>query len=516
MSGLLGPMNLNNGDKMIYSAIEQLIAYSLKRELIQREDEVYCRNALLDALRLDSFEKGDVCTDKALEDILNELVDYAADNQIIGDSPAQRDAFSTRLMGLVTPAPSEVQRIFREKYSLSPQDATDWFYSFCQNCDYIRSYRTQRDLRFKAETDYGELDITINLSKPEKDPRDIAVAKSRKTGGYPACLLCMENEGYAGNIAHPARQNLRIIPLEIAGEQWGFQYSPYVYYNEHCIVLNSEHLPIVIDENVFKKLFTFVDQFPHYFVGSNADLPIVGGSILAHEHFQGGNYVFAMDNAPIKREICFDGFADVHAGIVRWPMSVIRLEGKDTIRLCQLGAKILSAWRAYSDESVGLLAKTKDELHNTITPIARKRGALYRLDLVLRNNRTSEEYPLGIFHPHEDKHNIKKENIGLIEVMGLAVLPARLQTEMEQLKTIVLSGGDLRADELTAKHAHWFEAFKGSYGEITQENIEGILHREIGKTFAAVLSDAGVFKDDASGEAAFSRFIHVAGASFKE
>lgn len=498
---------------MIYSALDQLISYALKNELIWQEDEIFCRNALLDALHLDEYEPCAGFAEKSLEEILCGLLDYAAEKDIIANTPASHDAFSTKLMGILTPPPSAVQQIFREKYALAPKCATDWFYRFCRNCDYIRSYRIERDLRFKAATDYGELDITINLSKPEKDPRDIAAAKNRRANGYPACLLCCENEGYAGNAGHPARQNLRIIPIDIAGEKWGFQYSPYVYYNEHCIVLNRRHVPMAVDENIFNKLFSFVEQFPHYFIGSNADLPIVGGSILIHEHFQGGNYWFAMDAAPVKRKIFFEGFTDVRAGIVKWPMSVIRLEGEKRDSLCELGARILSAWRAYSDESAGVLAESKREPHNTITPIARIIDGRYRLDLVLRNNRTTAEFPLGIFHPHADKHNIKKENIGLIEVMGLAVLPARLESEMALLKKTVLAGGDLRGNELTAKHASWYEAFKENYNEISDTNIEEILRDEIGKTFAAVLNDSGVFKDDQKGGEAFARFVKAAGGT---
>ena len=496
---------------MIYSALDQLIAYASKNELIQKENEGFIRNVLLDLLQLDEYEPCLNFSEKNLEDILGELSDYAAERGTITNTPASREAFSTRLMGILTPQPSVVQQTFREKYACAPECATDWFYTFCQNCDYIRSYRMARDLRFKTASDYGKLDITINLSKPEKDPRDIAAEKSRKESGYPACLLCYENEGYAGKLGHPARQNLRIIPVNIAGEKWGFQYSPYVYYNEHCIVLNHRHVPMVIDENIFNKLFSFVEQFPHFFVGSNADLPIVGGSILMHEHFQGGNYWFAMDAAPIKLNIRFDGFKDVCAGILKWPMSVIRLEGESRNRLCELGARILSVWRTYSDETVGVLAESKGARHNTITPIVRIIDGQFRLDIVLRNNRTTAEFPFGVFHPHADKHNIKKENIGLIEVMGLAVLPARLESEMALLKKTVLTGGDLRSSALTAKHASWFEAFKENYEEISEANIEDILRCEIGKTFAAVLTDSGVFKDDRKGEEAFAGFVQAVG-----
>ncbi len=496
---------------MVNAYIDALLEYSQGCGLIEDCDINFCRNRLMEALGLEGYQKGSPITAK-LEDILNALAEYAAEQGIIPDSSASRDLFTTKLMGTVTPRPSEVQRVFEEKYKRDPKEATNWFYKLCQDSDYIRRYRVSKDLRWKTDTEFGELDITINLSKPEKDPRDIAAAKSRPMTGYPLCLLCAENEGYAGHISHPARQNLRILPVEIVGNDWGWQYSPYVYYNEHCIVLNRSHVPMVIDRTVFGKLMSFVKKFPHYFVGSNADLPIVGGSILSHEHFQGGCYEFAMAKAPSEKKLKFEGFEDIDGAIVKWPMSVIRLSGIDKERLTALCDKILVAWRGYSDESVDVFAHTDATPHNTVTPIARMRDGRFEIDIVLRNNRTTEQYPMGLFHPHEDKHNIKKENIGLIEVMGLAVLPSRLRAEMEQLKQIIISGGSLRDNELTAKHAAWYEGWRNRHGELNYENIDGIVKEEIGRTFGDVLKDAGVFKRDEKGQAAFLRFIRSIGA----
>lgn len=495
---------------MIYGYIDALLAYALDKELIEKADVTFCRNGLLEVLGLESYES-EASVKAELEEILNALADYAVQQGRISDSVASCDLFTTKLMGVLTPRPSEVQRIFGEKYARDPKAATDWFYKLCRDSDYIRRYRVSKDLRWKTETEFGELDITINLSKPEKDPRDIAAAKARPMTGYPRCLLCSENEGYAGHISHPARQNLRILPVKIAGGDWGWQYSPYVYYNEHCIVLNREHVPMVIDRAVFPKLMSFVKQFPHYFVGSNADLPIVGGSILSHEHFQGGCYEFAMAKAPVETKVVFQGFEDIDGGIVKWAMSVIRLSGTNEERLTELCDKILTAWRGYSDESVNVFAQTDGVPHNTITPIARMRDGRFEIDLVLRNNLTTEEFPMGVFHPHEDKHNIKKENIGLIEVMGLAVLPSRLKAEMEELKKTVVSGGDLRLSDATAKHAEWFETWKDSHGTLSADNIDAVVSEEIGRTFSAVLEDAGVFKRDEQGRAAFIRFAQSVG-----
>ncbi|MCI7215243.1 MAG: UDP-glucose--hexose-1-phosphate uridylyltransferase, partial [Dysosmobacter sp.] len=422
------------------------------------------------------------------------------------DDTTNRDLFDTELMGRLTPRPSQVISEFRRRYQADPKDATDWFYRFSQDTDYIRRYRIARDVKWKAATPYGELDITINLSKPEKDPKAIAAAKAAPQTSYPKCQLCRENEGYAGRLNHPARQNHRIIPITINQEDWFLQYSPYVYYNEHCIVLNGHHTPMKIDKATFRKLLDFVKQFPHYFVGSNADLPIVGGSILSHDHFQGGCYTFAMEKAPIERPIAFRGFEDVEAGIVKWPMSVIRLRCGDDQRLVELADRILTAWRSYTDEAAFVFAETDGEPHNTITPIARMRDGKFELDLVLRNNITTEEYPLGVYHPHQELHHIKKENIGLIEVMGLAVLPARLKAELNGVARALARGKDLRADETLAKHADWTEELKARY-TFTEENAEEILRREVGVVFATVLEHAGVYKCTPEGREAFLRFV---------
>ena len=494
---------------MISTAIQQLVNYGLDTGLILPDDEIYIRNQLLMTMQLDSFTEpeGDICyTD--LESILKTLVDDAVARGVCEDNSTARDLFDTKLMGVLTPRPSIVRANFEERYeSEGPQAATDWFYEFSQDTDYIRRYRIKRDVKWVTKTPYGDLDITINLSKPEKDPKAIAAAKLAPQSAYPKCQLCVENEGYAGRMNHPARENHRIIPLTINGSAWNLQYSPYVYYNEHCIVFNGKHVPMKIDRSTFRKLLDFVVQFPHYFVGSNADLPIVGGSILSHDHFQGGHYTFAMERAPIEKTVSFPGFDDVTAGIVKWPMSVIRLRCADDNRLVDLAEKILAAWRAYSDPDAGIYAETGGEPHNTITPIARKRDGQYELDLVLRNNLTTEEYPLGVFHPHQELHHIKKENIGLIEVMGLAVLPSRLKGELAQLAQVLVSGGDLRADEAIAKHADWAEELKTRY-TFTAENVMDILHTEVGHVFARVLEDAGVYKCTSEGREAFQRFIN--------
>ncbi len=437
------------------------------------------------------------------------MMDYAYEQGIMKEnSVGYRDLFDTKIMSILVPRPGEVIKKFKELYERSPKEATDYYYKMSQDTDYIRRYRIKKDRKWAAATEYGDLDITINLSKPEKDPKAIAAAKNAKQSGYPKCQLCMENEGYAGRLDHPARQNHRIIPVTIQNHKWGFQYSPYVYYNEHCIVFNSQHIPMKIEHDTFCKLFDFVKQFPHYFVGSNADLPIVGGSILSHDHFQGGRYEFAMAKAPIEKEFAATGFEDVKAGIVKWPMSVIRISGKETERLIALADKILEAWREYTDEDAFIYAYTDGEPHNTITPIARKRGEEYELDLVLRNNITTEEHPLGVYHPHAKLHHIKKENIGLIEVMGLAVLPARLKGEMEQLEKAILSGADIRKDEALEKHADWVEEFLPKYTDISQDNITAVIQKEIGLVFTQVLEDAGVYKRTQEGQKAFERFIN--------
>ena len=490
---------------MVNTYLASLVRYGLDTGLIEPCDETYITNRLLEILQLDSYENA-VPQDLPLEEILKGLLDYAVAGGICPDDTTNRDLFDTKLMGVLTPMPREVRAKFDALYQLDPKKATDWYYAFSQNTDYIRRYRIKKDLRWKTKTAYGDLDITINLSKPEKDPKAIAAAKTAPQLGYPKCLLCTENEGYAGRVNHPARQNHRIIPLTIGGGNWYLQYSPYVYYNEHCIVFNGAHTPMVINKAAFSKLLDFVTLFPHYFVGSNADLPIVGGSILSHEHFQGGHYTFPMEIAAVEQELTFAGFEDVRAGIVNWPMSVIRLNAEEKDRLIELADRILTAWRGYTDEAAFIFART-DAPHNTVTPIARRRGEAYELDLVLRNNITTKEHPLGVFHPHAELHHIKKENIGLIEVMGLAVLPARLKTELAALAAAILSGSTLTGE--LEKHADWVAALQNKY-TFTKENITEILQEEVGQVFANVLEHAGVFKRDASGKAAFLRFVeHV-------
>ena len=491
---------------MCYQAIEDLLGYALRTGLIEECDRTWAANRLLQTLGLESWEPPQTVRERPLEDILKELLDNAAARGVIQNDITSRDLFDTELMGILTPRPSQVIQSFREKYRQSPEAATDWFYLFCQDTDYIRRYRVARDRKWKAATPYGELDITINLSKPEKDPKAIAAAKAAPQTSYPKCQLCRENEGYAGRLNHPARQNHRIVPITINQEDWFLQYSPYVYYNEHCIVLNGRHTPMKIDKATFRKLLDFIKQFPHYFVGSNADLPIVGGSILSHDHFQGGCYTFAMERAPIEQTVAFREFPDVEAGIVKWPMSVIRLRCVDDRRLVELADHILAAWRGYTDEAAFVFAETDGEPHNTITPIARMREGQFELDLVLRNNITTEEYPLGVYHPHQELHHIKKENIGLIEVMGLAVLPARLKDELDGVARALVRGDDLRADEALAKHADWAEELKSRH-VFTAENAEELLRQEVGAVFAQVLEHAGVFKCTPEGRETFLRFI---------
>ena len=493
-------------NQTISNAIRALVDYAVERKLCQEDDRVYLTNRLLDAMDEDSYEPTDEAVSGDLEVILGTLLDAAVEKSLIEDNTTARDLFDTSLMGIVTPMPHEVREKFRRAYEQSPEAATDYYYQLSQDSDYIRRYRIKKDMRWTYESDYGTLDITINLSKPEKDPRAIAAAKSAPQSGYPKCQLCPENEGYRGRMNHPARQNHRIIPLTVAGEDWCFQYSPYVYYNEHCIVFNRQHVPMVINRGAFRKLLDFVTVMPHYFVGSNADLPIVGGSILSHEHFQGGRYAFAMERAEVETPLEFRGYGDVTAGIVRWPMSVIRLRGADPERLCDLADRILTTWRGYTDEAAFLFAETDGTPHNTITPIARRRGEDYELDLVLRNNITTPEHPLGYFHPHSDKHHIKKENIGLIEVMGLAVLPSRLKGELYGLRDAILNGDDLRADPVLEKHADWVDQLKKKY-TFNQDNTLEILLQETGRVFAQVLEDAGVYRRTTEGKAAFLRFV---------
>ena len=499
---------------MITENIATLVNYGIAAGLVDEADRIYTTNRLLELFELEEYDEpaGEAVNDPStfdLEKLLGEMLEYALEiGLLIDDSVVYRDLFDTKIMGILMPRPSEVISKFKKLYDeKGAKAATDWYYAFSQNTDYIRRYRIARDMKWKADTAYGEMDITINLSKPEKDPKAIAAAKNAKQSGYPKCQLCMENEGYSGRVNHPARQNHRIIPIEIQGNKWGFQYSPYVYYNEHCIVFNSKHIPMKIEHNTFVKLFNFVEQYPHYFVGSNADLPIVGGSILSHDHFQGGNYEFAMAKAPVEKEFCVKGFDDVKAGIVKWPMSVIRLSHKDYNRIVELADVILEKWRGYTDEAAFIFANTDGEPHNTITPIARKRGENYELDLVLRNNITTEEHPLGVYHPHAELHHIKKENIGLIEVMGLAVLPSRLKTELEQLADAILAKEDIRQNEVLEKHADWVEEFLPKYDSISKDNVMDIIKKEVGIVFEKVLEHAGVYKRNEEGMEAFQRFI---------
>ena len=496
--------------------IKKLTAYGLQTGLIEKEDKIYTINRLLELFELDELENEDEevsMETEELEETLGRMMDYAVEKGIMKeDGIVYRDLFDTKIMSMLVSRPSEVIRRFWDFYGESPEKATDFYYKFSQDTDYIRRYRISKDQKWTADTKYGELDITINLSKPEKDPKAIAAAKNAKQGGYPKCLLCVENEGYAGRVNHPARQNHRVIPVEINGSKWGFQYSPYVYYNEHCIVFNSEHIPMKIEHDTFCKLFDFVKQFPHYFVGSNADLPIVGGSILSHDHFQGGHYEFAMAKAEVEKAFTVKGFEDVEAGIVKWPMSVIRIASEDSGRLVALADKILEKWRGYTDEDAFIYAYTDGEPHNTITPIARKRKDKYELDLVLRNNITTEEHPLGVYHPHAKLHHIKKENIGLIEVMGLAVQPARLKGEMDKLADAILAGKDIRKDEMLEKHADWVDEFLPKYepeSRADKDEIMRMLHKEVGYVFMQVLEDSGVYKRTEEGRAAFERFLNV-------
>ena len=494
---------------MIDEAVDKLACYAQRTGLVDPCERIWAVNAILEALKLDSYTQptGSPEGEIDLPAVLEELMDDAHARGVLPeDSVVYRDLFDTMLMGRLTPRPAQVIERFRALYAESPERATDWYYRFSQDTNYIRRDRIAKDVKWVAPTEYGELDITINLSKPEKDPKAIAAARNLPASAYPRCQLCAENEGYAGRVNHPARGNHRMIPITINGSPWFLQYSPYVYYNEHCICLNREHVPMRIDRACFAKMLDFVRQFPHYFVGSNADLPIVGGSILAHDHFQGGHYTFAMEKAPVETQVCIRGYEDVETGIVKWPMSVLRLSHEDPARLVDVADRILKSWRVYSDEAVFLFAETEGEPHNTITPIARRRGSRYELDLVLRNNITTPEHPLGVYHPHAELHHIKKENIGLIEVMGLAVLPARLKEELSVLAEALAEGADLRADARTAKHADWAEAFRGKY-DITAENALDIVKKETGLVFAQVLEHAGVYKRTAEGRAAFLRFV---------
>lgn len=495
---------------MLNESISRLVQYGIETGLLPECEKIYATNLLLDLFHEDSYEEPEEKAENIdLESVLKELLDEAVNRGLIEDSIGYRDLFDTKMMNCLVPRPAQVQKEFWDAYEKSPEAATEYFYKLSQDSDYIRRYRVKKDKKWTVESPYGTIDITINLSKPEKDPKAIAAAKNAKNNAYPKCQLCMENEGYAGRLDHPARENHRIIPITINESKWGFQYSPYVYYNEHCIVFNGEHTPMKIDRAAFTKLFDFVKQFPHYFLGSNADLPIVGGSILSHDHFQGGHYTFAMAKAPIEKKVTIPGYEDVEAGIVKWPLSVLRIRHQDEKRLVDLADHVLKAWRGYTDEAAFIFAETDGEPHNTITPIARMKDGMYELDLTLRNNITTEEHPLGVYHPHAQYHHIKKENIGLIEVMGLAVLPARLKDEIELLKKYILEGKDIRSNEKIEKHADWVEKFLPEYEEINADNIEEILQQEIGKVFVHVLEDAGVYKCTEEGREAFMRFIQT-------
>ena len=501
--------------KMISEAVRDLVQYGLDTGLLDEEDRYYARNQILRLLGLTEYEEPEEPEKKrSLEDILETLLDYAAENGLLEhDSVTYRDLFDTKLMNCLMPRPSEVSKRFRELYEADPEAATRYFYKLSQDSDYIRRYRVCKDMKWVADTEYGALDVTVNLSKPEKDPRAIAAAKLAKQSGYPKCLLCVENVGYAGRADHPARDNHRIISLTMGREEFGFQYSPYVYYNEHCIVFNQKHVPMKINRSTFVKLFDFVKQFPHYFLGSNADLPIVGGSILTHDHFQGGCYEFAMAKAPVEKELEFKGFEDVKAGIVKWPMSVIRLNGTDSGRIVDLADKILKAWRGYTDEAAFIFAETDGEPHNTITPIARMRDGRFEMDLVLRNNITTKEHPLGVYHPHEKLHHIKKENIGLIEVMGLAILPSRLAQQSEAIAAVLCGQTDAKACRAAApEHADWLDLLVKKYGTaLSPEQAQDAVKREIGAKFETCLEHAGVFKLTPDGLAAFDRFLAALG-----
>ena len=493
---------------MLYENIKKLVEYGIQTGLTPECERIYTTNLLLELFQEDSYE--DVEIDRSsieLETVLEGLLDEAVKRGIIEDSIGFRDLFDTKIMNCLVPRPAQVQKTFAEKYEESPETATEYFYKLSQDSNYIRRYRVKKDMKWKVDSPYGEIDITINLSKPEKDPKAIAAARTLAASNYPRCMLCAENMGYAGRLDYPARQNHRIVPVQINGAAWYLQYSPYVYYNEHCIVFNGQHVPMKIDKAAFRKLFDFVKLFPHYFLGSNADLPIVGGSILSHDHFQGGNYTFAMAKADIIKEFSVDGFDDVKCGIVKWPLSVIRLQSEDSDRIIELADHILKTWRGYTDEDAFIYAETDGTPHNTITPIARFKDGMFELDLALRNNITTEEHPLGVYHPHEELHHIKKENIGLIEVMGLAVLPSRLKGEMNLLAEYILEGKDIRENEAIEKHAHWAYGFLANYDDVNKDNVMDIIQAEIGKVFVKVLEDAGVYKCTPDGLEAFLRFV---------
>ena len=489
--------------------INRLLNFAVQNGLITEDDMYYSANLLLDVLKAQEFtmvkveEKLPTATP-----ILENMLDYMAEKEMFVNTVTQRDLYDTALMNCVMPRPSEVIAKFKADYAVSPEKATENYFALSTASNYIRKDRIDKNVAWKTATEYGDLDITINLSKPEKDPRDIAAAKLVASTTYPKCLLCRENEGFAGHANHPARQNHRIIPMDFHGHQWFLQYSPYTYYNEHCIIFNSEHTPMKISRKSFENLADFLEVLPHYFAGSNADLPIVGGSILSHDHYQGGNYTFAMAKAPIEKEYEFAGFPDVKAGRLKWPMSAIRITSENRQQLIDLAEKILNAWRGYTDESVTIFAETDGEPHNTITPIGRRVGKAYQFDLVLRNNLTTEEHPLGLYHPHAEVHHITKENIGLIEVMGLAVLPARLKAEMAGIKAALLDDVDsIDDDENLKSHAVWYKEIRAKHTDINKDNVDNIIQEEIGKVFMQVLTDAGVYKRNEQGMEAFDKFV---------
>lgn len=495
---------------MIYDVLQELINYGIKNNLIEKDDEIVVRNQLIDAIGLENWENPEEISEtRSVQAILDDIIEYSCKNGIIPETNASKDLFDTKIMGIFTPLPSNVRKKFYSEYENSPKNATEWYYKFSKDVNYVRSERIEKDIKWKYNCEYGELDITINMSKPEKDPRDIANAKKSKAVNYPKCQLCIENEGYAGRSNHPARQNLRPVPVEISGKEWYLQYSPYGYYNEHCILFNKEHTPMVIDKDVFGKLFDFVEKFPHYFIGSNADLPIVGGSILTHEHFQGGNYTFAMAKAPVEYEFKLENYPDVKSGIVKWPMSVIRLSSENRKSLEKASAEILEKWRKYTDANVSIYAETDGEPHNTITPIARKKGDIFEIDLVLRNNLTTKERPFGLYHPNESLHHIKKENIGLIEVMGLAVLPSRLSSELEELRKAMLECKNIYQIDSLKHHAEWADEVKAKHPEFNEANSKEIIEMETGLVFKKVLEDSGVFKRNEEGKNAFIKFTET-------
>ena len=495
---------------MIYDVLQELINYGIKNNLIEKDDEIVVRNQLIDAIGLENWENPEEISEtRSVQAILDDIIEYSCKNGIIPETNASKDLFDTKIMGIFTPLPSSVRKKFYSEYENSPKNATEWYYKFSKDVNYVRSERIEKDIKWKYNCEYGELDITINMSKPEKDPRDIANAKKSKAVNYPKCQLCIENEGYAGRSNHPARQNLRPVPVEISGKEWYLQYSPYGYYNEHCILFNKEHTPMVIDKDVFGKLFDFVEKFPHYFIGSNADLPIVGGSILTHEHFQGGNYTFAMAKAPVEYEFKLENYPDVKSGIVKWPMSVIRLSSENRKSLEKASAEILEKWRKYTDADVSIYAETDGEPHNTITPIARKKGDIFEIDLVLRNNLTTKERPFGLYHPNESLHHIKKENIGLIEVMGLAVLPSRLSSELEELRKAMLECKNIYQIDSLKHHAEWADEVKAKHPEFNEANSKEIIETETGLVFKKVLEDSGVFKRNEEGKNAFIKFTET-------